>query len=550
MIGYVSWYKDKTYMLRSYHRLVQLIDQRGLSLVLEHALDRSVIVDLCNTCGLSYAGRRTKAVPVETLASDLARACFDKEFTGTQVIKTLTKASVGEIDQIQRSKPERVRLFIDEKKYFSPRDCCRLTVAILLDERKEMQTTGADLLHKATGLLTQPHTLDSHAREDMVAVSEPNVDVEIKKQIHDLNQALINARNECGRLEKQNRIQEARSSQLQRQYNEIQTNYDAIQRICQDFKQVDANKKEIDIERLEEHLHSCSNLTAQNNQLKGENRKLRHQVEGPASQASGDAASHPMLRSVEKNIGEIKDTVDTAARTMEEECRGIKQTMSALQKEIYALRHTDRNGPQPVQNGGTIPQEKERIGIFVDVQNMFYAAKQYGARLDFEKLMTAAVGERRLVRAYAYVIQTPEVDQSGFVSMLQQRSYQVKRKDLRLRSDGSAKGDWDMGMAIDMIGMADKVDVVILVSGDGDFVSLLHLLKEMGPRVEVFSFPHNTARDLMETADRYYPIDEALLIKMEHRNSGQERQSTETEENEQAGRWTGRQAKKTADGHG
>ena len=117
--------------------------------------------------------------------------------------------------------------------------------------------------------------------------------------------------------------------------------------------------------------------------------------------------------------------------------------------------------------------------------------------------------------AKAYVVQNPESDQSGFVSMLQQLSYQVKRKDLRLRADGSAKGDWDMGMAIDMISFADKLDVVVLVSGDGDFVDLVNLLKTMGPKVEVFSFPHNTARDLMEAADEYFAITEALLMRSE-----------------------------------
>lgn len=161
--------------------------------------------------------------------------------------------------------------------------------------------------------------------------------------------------------------------------------------------------------------------------------------------------------------------------------------------------------------------ETERVALFIDVQNMWYAARQQhgiSARVDFEKLMQAAVSDRRLIRAYAYVIQTPEVDQSGFVTMLEQFSYEVKRKDLRRRSDGSAKGDWDMEMAIDMIRMAEKVDVVILASGDGDFVSLIQLLKELGPRVEVFSFPHNTARDLMETADQYHTIDASLLIDM------------------------------------
>ena len=93
----------------AYQRLVRLIDRRGLSLVLEHALDRRVIVKLCNTCGLSYAGVRTRSVPIETLANDLAKDCFDKEVTGIQVIQTLAKASTQEIDQIRQSKPERIR---------------------------------------------------------------------------------------------------------------------------------------------------------------------------------------------------------------------------------------------------------------------------------------------------------------------------------------------------------------------------------------------------------------------------------------------------------
>jgi uncharacterized LabA/DUF88 family protein len=106
--------------------------------------------------------------------------------------------------------------------------------------------------------------------------------------------------------------------------------------------------------------------------------------------------------------------------------------------------------------------------------------------------------------------------------MLQQKNYEVKRKNLRLRSDGSAKGDWDMGMAIDMISLADRLDVVVLVSGDGDFVSLVNLIKTMGPRVEVFSFFHNTAKDLVHAADYHYSIEEELLLKLNN-NEGSER---------------------------
>jgi|AP95_1055475.scaffolds.fasta_scaffold24704_2 uncharacterized LabA/DUF88 family protein len=492
----------------AYQRLVRLIDRRGLSLVLEHALDRRVIVKLCNTCGLSYAGIRTRSVPIETLANDLAKDCFDKEVTGIQVIQTLAKASAQEIDQIRLSKPERIRSFIEEKQDFPPRECCRLTIAILLDERKDLHTTGVDLLNKTERFYVHARHSDRQADEPLTEVNETDAEVTFKKQIHDLNQALIAARNECGRLEKQTRMME-------------QANVD----------------KDLEIKRFQEALHALPKLKVQVDQLEHENQELRYRAEVRESQAPPGAGQNPLLQSVEKNISDIKQTVHKTVCTIEEEYRGLKQTMGALQKEISALRSEGQVEHRSVQTRRKMEPDSERLGIFVDVQNMFYAAKQYGARLDFEKLMHAAVGHRRLVRAYAYVIQTPEVDQTGFVAMLQQRSYQVRRKDLRLRSDGSAKGDWDMGMAIDMIGMADKLDVIVLVSGDGDFVSLVHLLKEMGPRVEVFSFPHNTARDLMETADRYYPIDEALLIKKDRQYGGQQTKSTEVEENGQVGRW-------------
>ncbi|MBI4551281.1 MAG: NYN domain-containing protein [Candidatus Latescibacteria bacterium] len=210
----------------------------------------------------------------------------------------------------------------------------------------------------------------------------------------------------------------------------------------------------------------------------------------------------------------MKGVIEATVHTIRTEQGEVKRSLDDLYKEVHTLR-VEAQKEKKAETARRPKGSPERVGIFVDVQNMFYAARQYGARLDFEKLLQAAVGDRRLIKAVAYVIQTPEVDQTGFVTMLQQRSYQVRRKDLRLRSDGSAKGDWDMGMAIDMIGIADKLDIIVLVSGDGDFVALVNLLKEIGPRVEVFSFPHNTARDLMEVADRYYAIDEGLLIKMD-----------------------------------
>ncbi len=101
--------------------------------------------------------------------------------------------------------------------------------------------------------------------------------------------------------------------------------------------------------------------------------------------------------------------------------------------------------------------------------------------------------DRRLIQATAYVVESKEIDQSGFIAMLQQRAIEVRRKTLKVRADGSMKGDWDMEMALDILDMrAASLDVVVLVSGDGDFTSLVKRVKAMGPRVEVVAFPRNT----------------------------------------------------------
>jgi len=155
----------------------------------------------------------------------------------------------------------------------------------------------------------------------------------------------------------------------------------------------------------------------------------------------------------------------------------------------------------------------QRVGIFVDVQNLFYSAKyQHHMKVDFAKLMEMCLNGRSLVRAVAYIVQTPDIDQSSFINVLASIGFEIKSKDLRKRPDGTAKGDWDMGIAIDTIAMSERIDVMVLVSGDGDFVDLINMLKSRGVITEVLSFPNNTAEDLKKAATVYIPLDRNVLI--------------------------------------
>ena len=162
----------------------------------------------------------------------------------------------------------------------------------------------------------------------------------------------------------------------------------------------------------------------------------------------------------------------------------------------------------------------QRVGIFVDVQNLFYSARNlYDAKIDFGKLLESAVRDRLLIRAIAYLVHKEGVDQSGFEEALRRFGYEIKIKDLKERDDGSAKGDWDMGIAIDSISIAPRLDAVILISGDGDFVPLVEMLQARGCRVEVLAFERSTASELKEAADLYTRIEESLLLKDRNRKN-------------------------------
>lgn len=155
----------------------------------------------------------------------------------------------------------------------------------------------------------------------------------------------------------------------------------------------------------------------------------------------------------------------------------------------------------------------QRVGVFIDVQNMFYAAKHlYNSKLNFGKLLEYIARDRPLVRAITYIVQTPEIDQSNFLAMLRSNGYEIRSKELKMRPDGSAKGDWDMGLALDALAMSEKLDVVAIVSGDGDFVDLVNFLKARGVRVEVYSFAYSTAEELRGAATEYFQMGSEMVI--------------------------------------
>ncbi|MCR4333627.1 MAG: NYN domain-containing protein [Patescibacteria group bacterium] len=151
-----------------------------------------------------------------------------------------------------------------------------------------------------------------------------------------------------------------------------------------------------------------------------------------------------------------------------------------------------------------IKHPAQRVGVFIDTQNLYHSAKHlYKTRVNFAKVLEEAVGGRILVRAIAYVISTESGEESSFFEALTKIGIETKVKDLQVFADGAKKADWDVGLAVDAIKLADKLDTVIIASGDGDFVPLIEYLDMHGMQVEVISFGKSSSAKLKEAAHAF-----------------------------------------------
>ncbi len=155
-----------------------------------------------------------------------------------------------------------------------------------------------------------------------------------------------------------------------------------------------------------------------------------------------------------------------------------------------------------------IKHKEQRVGIFIDTQNLYHSAKNlYQTRVNFGQVVKDVLAGRALIRAMAYVITTESGDEKNFFEALEKMGIEARTKDLQVFFGGAKKADWDVGLAVDAIKMAPKLDTVILVSGDGDFVPLVEYLKiNEGCQVEVVSFGQSTSQKLKESADEFIDL--------------------------------------------
>lgn len=328
---------------------------------------------------------------------------------------------------------------------------------------------------------------------------------ELEGRVRQLERQLSRAMDRSASLE--SRLSQ-RAAELQAIRAEIRTTREERQRFERDVARLERRNADLLEKRARERTGEISTalrkLTTEQRRAASGIQKLLKQ-EGDTSRA---------LREQGRQVDKLADLIERVIEVHQAQAR----TTAAFQEEI--LRELVRREGGVTNGAGAASgpdrnakrdTDQPRVGLFVDVQNMFYAAREKNARLDFDALLSSATSGRQLVRAVAYLVETKEIDQSNFIHLLQMKAYEVKRKPLKIRPDRSMKGNWDLEMALDALTTADHVDVVVLATGDGDFVPLVRQLKLRGLRVEVYGFTASSAPDLREAADKFVPITRRLL---------------------------------------
>ncbi len=153
--------------------------------------------------------------------------------------------------------------------------------------------------------------------------------------------------------------------------------------------------------------------------------------------------------------------------------------------------------------------KEQRVAVFIDVQNLYYSARNlYRAKVNFKEVLQSAVAQRKLIRAFAYVVRTKTGEERPFFDALVKLGIETRVRDLQEFFGGLKKADWDVGIVIDAVRAMSSVDVIVLASGDGDFIPLVEYLKNHGKQVEVMAFSRSASSKLQESADGFINLED------------------------------------------
>lgn len=503
-------------MARGEQQLLERLGSEGLARVLDDVLEGTKLVRLANACGLKYAGMRTSSQKRERIVRDLVERSSQAGARRTivrQLAKELrpTAKEWGALDlPSQLARLQSVRA--------EGNGSLGRHLWLLAGEESEHSEQFTELLDEAT------------RRAGDVDVAKSAAETRLERKLRTLTRKLRATEEQLGDMRESHK--QVKKELIQRK-GELAEARMANERLRKQLARLEQESKKAQAAATakrkaapraagaEDPEAPLGQLVAKTDRLTRALRKIGKEQTRIAEQlekttVSGDEAAKRATTAVKEPLRELKKELAAVKREQRKESDSLVGAVEELRGEIKGVRRAVARRTPP--KAKTRVASEPRVGVFVDVQNVYYGARRLKGKLDFGALMEAAVLDRRLIQATAYVVESKETDQTNFIALLSNLGIEVRRKSLKVRADGSMKGDWDMELALDVLDAASQLDVVVLVSGDGDFTSLVQRVRKIGPRVELIGFPRNTAKSLIEAADSYQPLDRKFMIYPPRRN--------------------------------
>jgi uncharacterized LabA/DUF88 family protein len=498
-------------MSRSEHEIFLRLGTKGLIRVLDDLLDHGPLVRLANACGLRYPGMRTQSQKRARILADLTERAEREDSARKAIFRTLRKETAASASAWAALSPKEREAELSEERDAPAGRKPGLRLFLLASDSSD--AAGDEALSR---MLAREESRAAAADDDHAARAPELAAREaarLRKKVAELHKKVAYVEGQIAKGRDAEKSLKRDLLQRKGELAEARMLNEQLRRELQDARGAASESTAAQLSPSPVDA-AVAEIAGSVRKLASEQRRLTHRIE-KASEAPPSAATVPpeTLAPLHGTLEEVQKELAALRRERRKDLQEQGGRLDALTNEVRTFRSQAQNSAPSPKSPARRKGDPERVGVFVDVQNMYYAARQLKGKLDFDALLQAAVRDRRLIQATAYVVETKEIDQSGFIAMLEQRAIEVRRKTLKIRSDGSMKGDWDMEMALDILDAAPRLDVVALVSGDGDFTSLVNRVKGIGPRVEVLGFPRNTAKSLLEAADRFQPLDRKFMIR-------------------------------------
>ena len=493
-----------------YPLIEKFVSKEAFTWITKDCLSREDIEKICQGCRIELLDSGLKSKGTDQLAKEIALEFFKNPKARELIIHYLNHATSKEAAKISGLTIQEILSTLREAQspFVATGQVGKFLWSIVVDERPEALTLIPLFILKVLETIRKYTQILQNLRKDSGGISKrppplaKREPTPLERDLSSLQKELEKSKDELAESRERVKSVDEKLTDLQKQFKtvlqevqELKHEKNLFVKKIKELEQIIENerRKSLSSAELQQRLH----------QLERENKSLKYDVEKKAGELEGLTERNADTARLQKVIGILekrKNELETLLEEKNEEILKIKE----VQKQEDLLRKATRK---------VFRSSVPRVGIFVDVQNIYYAARErFNAKVDFQRLLHEVLGGRRLVRATAYIVKTAEINQDNFTSLLEDIGYEIKARSLKIRFDGSAKGDWDLGIAIDTMTLADKLDVVVIVSGDGDFVDLVRMLKSKNIRVEAASFPHNTSGDLVDAVDFHFLLDEKFLL--------------------------------------